>query len=225
MKIIDAESLSDLNVFSSRELQHEDLIGYSSKNFPTGGVFLEFGVFEGKSTNAIAMLAPGNRLYAFDSFRWLPETWYTGTNKYSTHFFSTMLRDTYYNGMIKTKVADIPYAKPNLPLVPNNVTLIEGWFQDTLPLWKSMFDSIQYMHIDSDIYASCKYILNTLNDSIKNGTVIVFDDFCSFEDDSEYNLWKHGEFKAVQEWLLETNRDIKFLSRTKVGAVGIEVIK
>ena len=60
---------------------------------------------------------------------------------------------------------------------------------------------------------------------IKHNNVIVLDDFCSFEDDSEYNLWKHGEFKAVQEWLLETNRDIKFLSRTKVGAVGIEVIK
>jgi len=80
------------------------------------GVCVELGVASGNSITLIAnYLANSQSIYGFDSFEGLPESWYDGCNNYQVGAFST-------GGM--------------LPTVPSNVTLIKGWFNETLPKFK-----------------------------------------------------------------------------------------
>lgn len=71
-------------------------------------LWLEFGVASGKTINYISQFTK-DKVYGFDSFEGLPEKWRDGFDKGA---FSR-------NG--------------NLPQVNNNVELIKGWFNETLP--------------------------------------------------------------------------------------------
>ena len=56
-----------------------------------------------------------------------------------------------------------------------------------------------FIHIDCDLYASTKTILDNLDKKIKPGTVILFDEYFN------YPSWKKHEFKAWQEFCLNKN--------------------
>ena len=75
-----------------------------------GGVIAEFGVWKGESINFFARNCPKAKIFGFDSFEGLEEDWH-GT-RIKKGFFST-------NGQ--------------LPKCERNVSLIKGWFEDTLP--------------------------------------------------------------------------------------------
>ena len=70
------------------------------------------------------------------------------------------------------------------------------------------------MHIDSDLYSSCKTILESLNAKIVPGTVIVLDELCDWLDQGVYERWKEGEWAALSEWLHNYGREVQVLSRT-----------
>jgi hypothetical protein len=76
------------------------------------GLIMEFGVFKGESINYIAKRFPGEIVYGFDSFEGLPEAW----------------RDGFDKGTFS--IVDISNIK-----FENNVTLIKGYFNDTLPIF------------------------------------------------------------------------------------------
>src|SRR5919107_6018636 len=95
---------------------------------PRDGLVCEFGVFEGASTNYLARRLPGRRLFGFDSFRGLPEAW---RPDFGAGAFSTGGR---------------------LPRVESNVTLVEGWFEDTLPPFVAGHSGpVALLHIDCDL--------------------------------------------------------------------------
>jgi hypothetical protein len=73
--------------------------------------------------------------------------------------------------------------------VAEEVHLIKGLFQDTLPC--SEVRQIALLHIDGDWYASVKTCLENLYDKVTPGGIIQFDD---------YGYWK-GARKAVDEFL------------------------
>jgi hypothetical protein len=134
------------------------------------GLYCEFGVFSGRSINHIASRAKG-RVYGFDSFEGLPQRW----------------RDGYGQGV---------FAVDSLPKVSPNVTLIKGWFDETLPEFvKSRTEDVAFLHVDCDLYSSTKTIFEFLGDRIKAGCVIVFDEYFN------YPGWKDGEIKAFHEFL------------------------
>jgi len=140
-------------------------------------LWLEFGVFSGKTINYISKFTD-KKVYGFDSFLGLPEDWIIGFPK------GTFSR----NG--------------NLPKVNDNVTLISGWFEDTLEIFsKYKNEKVSFIHIDSDIYSSAKYILNTLKNSIDKGCIIVFDELVNYPGyDGET-----GELRALCEFIEENN--------------------
>lgn len=139
------------------------------------GLFLEFGVASGRTVNHMALNTPQAHFYGFDSFDGLPEAWRSGFDK----------------GI---------FAQPQLPVVAPNVTLIKGWFDDTLPtfLHERPQMPLSLVHIDCDLYSSTKTIFANLKDRIVPGTVIVFDEYWN------YPGWRDHEFKAFEELLAET---------------------
>ena len=132
------------------------------------GLVLEFGVYNGKSIRNIASIV-NTQVHGFDSFEGIPENW----NDEPSGSYS---------------------ANGELPVVPSNVTLHQGWFEDTLPKFtKENSGPIRFMNIDCDLYSSTKTIFDLLGPQVLSGTVIVFDEFIG------YKSWKDDEFKAFQE--------------------------
>lgn len=139
------------------------------------GLYLEFGVAAGTSINFVAPKVTA-KVYGFDSFDGLPEDWLPGAPK----------------GQFKQE---------SLPQVPENVELVVGLFDDTLPAFLQQHPGpIAFLHIDCDIYSSTKTIFELCHDRIVPGTVIVFDEYFN------YPGWRDHEFKAFHEFLKASNR-------------------
>jgi predicted O-methyltransferase YrrM len=150
-----------------------------------GGLILEFGVYKGLSIRYIASKVPGGHVYGFDSFEGLPEPWIT-----------------HAPGLFKLEDRDLPQAPPN-------ATLVKGWFQDTLPGFLGAHPGpVSFLLIDSDLYSSCRYVLETLSPRIVPGTVIVFDEFFN------YPGWERGEYKAYREWVEGWDVESEFIAFT-----------
>ena len=123
--------------------------------------------------------------------------------------------DSYFN--------ELKREKP--PKVPENVRLVVGFFDDSLPMWikRTRYKSVAFLHIDSDLYSSAKTVLHTLNHLIKPGTIIVFDELCDWAGEGVYPLWREGEWKALLEWMEEFDREVTPISRTNLYAAAVKV--
>ncbi len=174
------------------------------------GAYLEFGVGKGRSAvSAIRAYSRENichKFYLFDSFRGLPPL--EGPDQNSEQF----------------KEGDYAFSKPNVALfleshdisIADRVEFIEGWIEDSLEKWvnKSSEVSAAIVHIDVDLYSSCTTILRQLKPFLKNGTVILFDDWNCFKANS-----KQGERRSVKEWL-KSNPDLQLHAYCSYGWHG-----
>lgn len=146
------------------------------------GLFLEFGVASGHTITRIASCHDG-KVYGFDSFKGLPEDWRDGIGKGA-------------------------FAQDNLPVVPDNVELIVGLFQDTLDDFLSTHPgNIGFVHLDADLYSSTSYVLNKLKDRFVDGSILMFDEF------AHYPGYKEHEYKALIEFLEQTGFDVELVSK------------
>jgi hypothetical protein len=172
------------------------------------GDVLEFGVYEGKTITQIANFLTDKKIWGFDSFEGLPEDWFLLENSNDTKF---------PKGTFKLN---------NIPKVPDNVTLIKGWFNDTIPAWKqNNHNFISMLHIDCDLYSSTKEVLFQLNSQIVTGSVIVFDDLYIWNDPDRYQLWHQGEYRALKEWVEAFDREFDLISRNNYMQCAIRVSK
>lgn len=122
-------------------------------------VYLEFGVWQGASIRYWLEALPKSRLFGFDSFEGLPETW----------------RPDHPKGKFSTdgRVPDI---------VAPNLEFVRGWFEDTLEPWKAehrdLLTSLPLLtHIDSDLYAPARLVLEAFKEYWKPGTIVMFDEY------------------------------------------------
>lgn len=158
------------------------------------GGYLEFGVYKGSTINLISETKPDKIIYGFDSFEGLPENWHDNCQK---GLFNL-------NG--------------NLPQVNENVRLIKGWFDQTLPDFvKAHPEPCAFIHIDCDLYSSAKTVLNTLKNQIISGTVIVFDEYFN------YPGWQDNEYKVFEEFVAENNINFEYIARTNSTQVAVKI--
>jgi len=152
---------------------------FTGLNYPhkPDTLWLEFGVASGYTINTISYFT-NDTVYGFDSFEGLPEDWRKSFEK--GHF-------TRYG---------------QLPGVRCNVSLIKGWFSDTLPQFiQTQNKKISFIHMDADLYSSTKFILDTVKDYIDEYCIIVFDELVNYDGfDGE-----KGELKAFYEFVTENN--------------------
>jgi hypothetical protein len=136
-------------------------------------LWLEFGVFQGNTINFISKYTK-KQIFGFDSFEGLPEDW---RHEFPKGVFNM-------NGI--------------LPSVSNNVTLVKGWFSDTLePFLLSNNEMISFIHLDADLYSSTIYVLETCVKRIKEGCIVVFDEIFNFTGYDGPN----SELRALNEWV------------------------
>jgi predicted O-methyltransferase YrrM len=159
------------------------------------GLMLEFGVHKGHTITQIAKALPDRKIYGFDGFQGLPESW---------------------NGLSEGHFAcDIP---TNLP---DNVKLVVGWFDDTLPKFiEEHKEPVAFIHIDCDLYSSTKTVFDVLKDRIQNGTIICFDEIVNYGD----NKWRDHEYKAFKEFLVETKYEWKCISKYGTHQAAFKII-
>ena len=174
-------NLKDIESVSRRE-EIWDIAIQKIKN--SSELILEFGVYKGESINFIASKLPKDTIYGFDSFEGLPEFWRDGLPQ----------KTFKVENQNKLKFRD-------------NVVLIKGYFENTLPDFLKKHDSmIKLMHIDSDLYSSAKTIFNYTKERIQKGTIIIFDEFFN------YPGWENGEFLAFKEFIDETKIGFNYLT-------------
>ncbi len=164
-----------------------EVIDYALKKVSNiEGPFMEFGVYKGLTINYIAKNIPKKNVYGFDSFVGLPEDWREGFSK----------------GMFKVK---------KLPKIKNNITLIKGFFKDSIPsfLGNHTISFIPFLHIDCDLYSSCDTIFKALEEFMCPGTVIVFDEYFNFPG------WEKDEFLAFKEFIQRKKINYRYLAYNK----------
>ncbi|KTD57492.1 TylF/MycF/NovP-related O-methyltransferase [Legionella shakespearei] len=158
------------------------------------GLILEFGVRFGYSISHLAKLFAPRTVFGFDSFQGLPENWYW-------------------------EMAGSYTTQGKIPQLAKNITLVPGWFNETLPDFKKNHqEPIAFINIDCDLYSSTKLVLDELGKQIIPGTVIVFDEYIGNPN------WREDEFKAFQEWVKENRVKYRYLTAsfyTKQVAVQI----
>jgi hypothetical protein len=171
------------------------------------GEILEFGVYQGGTINFMAEQFPNQTLYGFDSFEGLPEDWNISyKEKFNKH------KKGYF-------------AVDELPEVKDNVTLVKGFFDTSLPKWLEVnkINAIKLLHVDSDLYSSAKTIFDNLNEFIIPGTVIVFDEFYPWGR-KRYETWEEHEYKALCEWVEKYDRKFEVVYRNNHQQCSIRIV-
>lgn len=172
------------------------------------GIWMEFGVFTGRSIEQFSRKCPST-IYGFDSFDGLHEHW-DSNNPKGVFNLNGQIPPGYIIGDNHSMYdSSLP---TNWKPWPSNVKLIKGYFSDTLPIFIKKFEGdAALIHIDCDLYSSTKDIFNNLKCKIKPGTIIVFDEITDYPD---YRL---HEMKAFAEFLLETGLGYKPLIYQNLG--------
>ena len=162
------------------------------------GLWMEFGVFTGRSIEQFSRKSP-DIVYGFDCFDGLPEFW-DENNPKGCYGLGGQIPPGYIVGENHSMFNNsLP---TNWKPWPENVKLIKGYFEDTLPLFLNKFSGdAAFVHIDGDLYSSAKTVLDNLKPRFKVGSVILFDEIL------DYDSYREHEIKAFAEFLLDTGFD------------------
>ena len=139
------------------------------------GAFVECGVWRGgciATMAAVAKRANSSRdIWLFDSFEGLPEP---------TELDGPRAQE--YVGRYAAPVKDVERILfSRLKINPNNVHIVKGWFQDTLPAFKDEIGPIAILRLDGDWYESTRCCLENLYDQIVPSGYVILDDYGCWE--------------------------------------------
>ena len=171
------------------ELQGASLHGHphatlrhALEHAPEDGLALEFGVATGTTLRIIARDGQ-HSVFGFDSFDGLPERWRLG---FETGTFAT------------DALPDVPGAE-----------LVVGLFAETLPAFLAEHAGpVSFLHVDCDLYASTRTVLELVGPRLVEGTVIAFDEYYNFPG------WQDHEYRAWAEYVEQTDLRFEYLGLT-----------
>jgi hypothetical protein len=189
------ENFKNALYFEDRKNFHDFLA--NKIKIKSNSIALEFGVWKGDSINFFASKLSEVIFYGFDSFEGLEEDW-PGFN---------FQKGTFSTG-------------GKLPKVEENVVLIKGWFEDTLPNFirtnlKDKF--ICMVHLDADTISPTRFVLNNLEKYIDSGTILIFDEFFG------YPNWKNHEYAAWIEFSKKSRVKFEYIAFSN-QQVAIQVV-
>ena len=144
------------------------------------GAFVECGVARGGCAALMATVAakdsPVRQMWLFDSFDGLPSP----TRKdYSEDQVSTgrHIRPLVRGSCRGTKSEVEALLFSRFGFARDSIHLIQGWFQDTLPLHIEPIGPIALLRIDGDWYESTMCCLEHLYDNVVPGGTVIIDDY------------------------------------------------
>lgn len=157
------------------------------------GSFVECGVWKGGASAVMAHIADrwksDRQIWLFDSFEGLPKPKEIDGQEAKKIFEENKLIASVED------IEDLFFKKFNFD--KNNIHIIKGWFNESLPKHKEKIGQISILRLDGDWYESTKTCLKNLFDNVVKSGYVIIDD---------YGCWP-GCKKAVDEFLFE--RDIK----------------
>lgn len=167
--------------FDTRYLLYEHLAQGIAGNGRV--LYLEFGVSSGTSLRRWLRLlpAPDAAFHGFDSFEGLPESWQgREVGAFTTHGVLPEFDD-------------------------DRVTLHPGWFSDTLPAFAWPDHDQLVVHLDADLYSSTTSVLDAIEEHLRPGSLLIFDEF----------LIRNDELRAFDEFLTRTGLQFQFSGGTR----------
>ena len=196
IRIVDADSLMIATGWKGRLLYFERLLSLLEN---VEGDIVECGVGAGHSLISLSFLNINSpkkrRIWGFDSFEGLPtphqEDISSPTSIAKKGMFSEVCEATVLNNL-----RAVSFNEHNMN---NQVTLVKGWFSDTLPKYKG---SIALLHLDADLYDSTMCALKNLWPKVSVGGIAAFDQY------QEEKVWP-GEKKAIDEYFSLHKKDTK----------------
>jgi hypothetical protein len=183
MATVESAKLSQESMAAAKNLvTRSNLLDYAIKKVSIDGLWMEFGVYKGKSIKKIAAQTTAE-IFGFDSFEGLPKDWILSYQQGDFSLEGSLPED-----------------------LPSNVQLVKGLFSETLPAFLEEHDDpVAFLHIDCDLYTSTQTVLSELQGRIKTGTIILFDEFFNFPQ------WQKHEYRAFMEFIAETKFSYEYI--------------
>lgn len=151
-----------------------------------GGDFVECGVAAGSQIAAMQLaiqrLDPLRRIWGFDSFEGIPlagefDTEQAGIGEITHNKYAPLRERLVSSGVTVHSVENVLTNFISLGLPTHNLSLVKGWFQDTLPVTKDQIESIALLRLDGDLYESTLVCLEHLYPKVLNKGVVIIDDY------------------------------------------------
>lgn len=161
------------------------------------GSLVECGVAEGGTAAMIALTSRelGKTVrpkWFFDSYEGLPEP---TAEDYEGGKVGNFIRPLPKGACLGTieQVGELMFDTLKFP--KDEVTLVKGWFQDTVPVKRDAVGQIAVLRLDGDWYESTKVPLENFYDNVSPGGYVIIDDYATC----------FGSRKAVDEFFAERN--------------------
>ncbi len=173
-----------------------------------GGNFVECGVAGGGSSSLLARLIEKYdhsgkiKLFACDSFEGMPEP-----GAEDVHAGEAANNTGWGSGTCAAPESSVLGLCEQLGAA-RRITIVKGYFEETLEKWKEQMSPISFLHMDGDWYSSTRAILTALYDCLLPNAYVQVDD---------YGHWE-GCRKAIQEF--EQERGLKF-NLTRIDGTGV----
>jgi asparagine synthase (glutamine-hydrolysing) len=178
------------------------------------GILIEAGCALGGSAIVIASAKSTERpLYVYDVFGMIPPPSDKDGDDVHARYGAILagaaqgLGGQPYYGYQESLYDDVigNFARYNLPINKNNVTLVKGLFQETL----SITQDVALAHVDGDWYDSVKVCLERIEPWLVSGGVMIVDD---------YYHWS-GCRMAVDEYFQDKKERYTFRHRSRLHIV------
>jgi hypothetical protein len=190
VKIVNANEFAVSDVWINRLIHFEKLL---EEVKDVEGDVVECGVGWGKSLAILGVLVKHSdkqrNIWGFDSFEGLPSPSDGDSGASSVYSKEHMFGEATESAVM----ANLGAVGLDDKFVHDRVTMVKGWFSDTLPSYNG--STIALLHIDADLYESYKTTLENLWDKVAVGGIAAFDEY-------HLKMWP-GAKKAVDEFFSE----------------------
>ena len=159
----------------------ENLYNQCKKFITTNYSFVECGVAKGGCLSMMKYASgKNNKIFGFDSFEGMPNITKEDLGDYNKTCPLTNFGKVGDN--LSGGIDNVYNTFNKLNLNMDNVTLIKGFFQDTLQIQENIdtMCQIAVLRLDGDWYESVKICLEKLYDKVIEGGIIIIDDYGHF---------------------------------------------
>ncbi|MHA1966370.1 MAG: TylF/MycF/NovP-related O-methyltransferase [Candidatus Hodarchaeales archaeon] len=143
-------------------------------------VFVEVGVAKGGVLALVAKINPNTKVFGLDSWEGMPKITKEDNQAYKN-----------YEGVSWATMNDVYDTFKSINAPSDNLELIKGYCEETIPKNISILNNIDILRIDIDWYKGTKYCLENLYNNVNPGGLIIIDDY----------HWNVGCKQAVDDFL------------------------
>ena len=132
------------------------------------GKMVECGVARGGCIALCHMANPDLKIIGLDSWEPMPA---------ATDKDDRSKCDPWTGTLTCGKMEDVQKNYDKLGASSKNLTLLKGWLENTIPSNMHMFEDLDILRIDTDLYSSVLFTLKHLYPKVKKGGLVILDDW------------------------------------------------